>query len=171
MATASRVSIVYPHISKTPGVCGGKACIDGTRIRVMDIVVLHEQGMPPEQMLEHYSSRPLTLSEVHAAIAYYYDHKDEIEASFAEDERFIERLDRQWEEYVARHNGHPPDVPAPEDRHISKPVGWRPGLLVSEKRHHDGMKHNDLIEAFESLAQEDAPFAFGMRHITPRLLP
>lgn len=37
----------YPHIKKTPGVCGGKACIDGTRIRVMDIVVLHEQGLPP----------------------------------------------------------------------------------------------------------------------------
>ena len=28
----------YPHIEKTPGVCGGKACIDGTRIRVPDIV-------------------------------------------------------------------------------------------------------------------------------------
>ena len=27
------------HIAKTPGICGGKACIAGHRIRVMDIVV------------------------------------------------------------------------------------------------------------------------------------
>ena len=30
------------HIAKTPGVCGGRACIAGHRIRVMDIVVWHE---------------------------------------------------------------------------------------------------------------------------------
>jgi len=27
------------------------------------------------------------LAEVHAALLYYYDHKDEIDAAFAEDER------------------------------------------------------------------------------------
>jgi uncharacterized protein (DUF433 family) len=101
MATAL-ATIAYPHISKTPGVCGGKACIDGTRIRVMDIVVLHEQGMSPEQMLNYYSSRPLTLSEVHAAIAYYYDHKDEIAASFAEDERAEAEYEHKKAEYLAR---------------------------------------------------------------------
>jgi uncharacterized protein (DUF433 family) len=124
MATAL-ATIAYPHISKTPGVCGGKACIDGTRIRVMDIVGLDRRGMKPEDMRGMYGV-PLSLAEIYAALTYYYDHKDEIETSFAEDERFFEGLDRQWEEYVARHNGHPPDVPAPEDRHISKPVGWRP---------------------------------------------
>ncbi len=30
------------RITKTPGVCGGKACIAGHRIRVMDIVIWHE---------------------------------------------------------------------------------------------------------------------------------
>ena len=89
MATASLATIDYPHISQKADVCGGKATIDGTRVRVMDIVALHKRGMAPEQMLEYYSSRPLTLSEVHAALTYYYDHPDEIEASFAED--------REWE--------------------------------------------------------------------------
>ena len=101
MATAL-AAIAYPHISKTPGVCGGKACIDGTRIRVMDIVVLHQQNMPPEQMLEYYSSRPLTLSEVHAAIAYYYDHKDEIEASFEEDRQWEADYESRKAEYLSR---------------------------------------------------------------------
>lgn len=35
--------ILQEHITKTPGVCGGKACISGHRIRVLDIVVWHEQ--------------------------------------------------------------------------------------------------------------------------------
>jgi hypothetical protein len=37
-------------------------------------------------MLDIYAT-PLTLAQIHAALAYYYDHKDEIEASFAEDEK------------------------------------------------------------------------------------
>ena len=45
---------VYSHITKIPGVCGGKATLDGRRVRVMDIVVLHQQGETPEQMLEAY---------------------------------------------------------------------------------------------------------------------
>jgi uncharacterized protein (DUF433 family) len=100
MATA--VATAYPHITKTAGVCGGKACIAGTRIRVMDIVVLHEQGMPSEQMLEHYSSRPLTPAEVHSALAYYYDHKDEIEASFAEDPTSEAEHEARKAEYLSR---------------------------------------------------------------------
>lgn len=98
MATAPATA--YPHISKTPGVCGGKACIGGTRIRVMDIVVLHRQGMPPEQMLDHYSSRPLTLAEVHSALAYYYDHKDEIEACFEEDDKSEAEHEARKAEYL-----------------------------------------------------------------------
>lgn len=30
----------YSHVTKDRGVCGGRACIDGTRIRVMDIAGL-----------------------------------------------------------------------------------------------------------------------------------
>jgi len=100
MATAA--ATVYPHIEKTPSVCGGKACIAGTRIRVMDIVVLHRQGMPPEQMLEYYSSRPLTLAEIHSALAYYYDHKDEIEASFEEDRKWEAEHEARKAEYLSR---------------------------------------------------------------------
>ena len=52
----------------------------------MDIAALSERGLPPEPMLEHHSSRPLTLAEVHSALAYYYDHRDEIEADLLSDE-------------------------------------------------------------------------------------
>ena len=84
---ATAATVPYPHISKKPEVCGGKACIDGTRIRVMDIVALHSQGYSVEEMLEHFDSRPLNPAEVHSALAYYHDHKEEIEASFAAEEK------------------------------------------------------------------------------------
>ena len=43
MATTSE-STTYAHITKEPKVCGGNACIDGTRIRVMDVVCLLQEG-------------------------------------------------------------------------------------------------------------------------------
>jgi uncharacterized protein (DUF433 family) len=70
------------HISKTPGVCGGKACIAGHRIRVMDIVVMYERwGFSPDQIADQYPG--ITLGDVHAALAYYFDHPAEIAAEFA----------------------------------------------------------------------------------------
>jgi len=90
---ATVVKAVFSHITKDPKVCGGKACIDGTRIRVMDVVGLHRHGYKPEQMLNVYGT-PLTLAQVHAALAYFYDHQDEIEASFAEDEEVEAELNR-----------------------------------------------------------------------------
>jgi uncharacterized protein (DUF433 family) len=84
-------TVSQEHIAKTPDVCGGKACIAGHRIRVMDIVVMHDhwKKTPEEIVAEVYPS--ITLADVYAALAYYHDHREEIEASFEED--------RKWEEY------------------------------------------------------------------------
>jgi uncharacterized protein (DUF433 family) len=82
MATATKVS--YPHIVKEPGYCGGKAAIDHTRVRVADVVAAHQRGQSPEQILETYEH--LTLSQVHAALAYYYDNRDEIDEIFARED-------------------------------------------------------------------------------------
>lgn len=65
------------RIVKIPGVCGGKACIAGHRIRVLDIVESYEhQGMSPEDIVLQFPT--ITLADVRAAIAYYQDHLDEI---------------------------------------------------------------------------------------------
>ena len=92
---------VYAHITKDPEVCGGKACLDGTRISVADIVCLLDEGYTPDRMLNVLAT-PLTLSQVHAALTYYYDHKEEIEASFAEDEKLVAEHDRKRAEYLSR---------------------------------------------------------------------
>ena len=66
------------RISRSSGVCGGKACIAGHRIRVLDVVVWHEhQGMTPDEIVSHFPT--ITLADVHAALAYYFDHVEEIQ--------------------------------------------------------------------------------------------
>jgi uncharacterized protein (DUF433 family) len=73
--------VLTQHISKTPGVCGGRACIAGHRIRVSDIVVWHElRAHSPDQIVDLFPG--ITLADVYAALAYYFDHRQEIEDEF-----------------------------------------------------------------------------------------
>jgi uncharacterized protein (DUF433 family) len=79
------------HITKTPGVCGGKACIAGHRIRVMGVVGWHEMGgLSPEEIVHAFPG--ITLAEVHAALAYYFDNRAEIEADFRHEEEVAAAL-------------------------------------------------------------------------------
>jgi uncharacterized protein (DUF433 family) len=60
------------RIVRTPGICGGRPRIDGHRITVEDVAIWHERmGMSPDEIVSGYPS--ITLSDVHAALAYYYE--------------------------------------------------------------------------------------------------
>ena len=73
------------HIVSTPDTCGGKPRIAGHRIRVQDVVLWHEKmAMSPEEIVLEYPG--LTLADVHSALAYYHDHKEEIRADLLEEE-------------------------------------------------------------------------------------
>lgn len=61
-----RPATLYSHITKHPQVCGGRATIDGTRVRVLDIWSLKQRGLTSEQMIDEY---PLTPAQVHAALS------------------------------------------------------------------------------------------------------
>jgi uncharacterized protein (DUF433 family) len=79
------------HIECTPGTCGGKPRIAGHRIRVQDIYVCHElKGLSPDEILQAYPT--ITLADVHAAMAYYWDHQEEIQRQMKEDEEFVDSL-------------------------------------------------------------------------------
>jgi uncharacterized protein (DUF433 family) len=78
-------------ITRTPGVCGGKPCIAGHRVRVMDVVVWHERrGLPVDEIVAMFPG--LTPADVDAALAYYFDHRDEIEADFRQEAATAEAL-------------------------------------------------------------------------------
>ena len=79
------------HIVRTAGVCGGKPRIEGHRIKVEHIAVCHERmGMSPDEIVTSHPT--ITLAQVYAALAYYYDHKQEIDADIEEGKRFVEEL-------------------------------------------------------------------------------
>ena len=80
-------------ITKTQGVCGGKACIAGHRVSVLDIVGWHEhQGMTPDEIVSEVPS--ITLADVHAALAYYFDHIDEIREEMRAERELVEESRR-----------------------------------------------------------------------------
>jgi len=76
-----------------PGVFGGKPCIAGHRIRVADVAIWHERmGMSADEIASDYN---LSLAEVHAALAYYFDHRDEIEESIRDGLSFAEEMRKE----------------------------------------------------------------------------
>jgi uncharacterized protein (DUF433 family) len=88
------------HIEITPGVAGGKPRIAGHRIRVQDIVIWHEwMGRSADEIAAEYD---LTLADVYAALAYYYDHQPEIDEAIKEEETLVEALRRQVPSKVAQ---------------------------------------------------------------------
>jgi uncharacterized protein (DUF433 family) len=78
----------YRNIEKDPARCGGQPVVAGTRIRVATVLVCYRQGMSVEEIVQQYAN--LKPADVHDALAYAYDHLDEIEADLAaDDERAV----------------------------------------------------------------------------------
>ena len=77
-------------IESSPQIAGGKPRIAGRRIRVLDIAIWHERmGKSADEICAEYG---LSLAEVHAALAYYFDHRDEIDRSIADGDAFVAAL-------------------------------------------------------------------------------
>lgn len=69
--------ITYPHIVKESGSPARLENHPRTRVAMVVMDYLG-RGLGPEDIVRHYPY--LTLAEVHAAMAYYHDHCDEIDA-------------------------------------------------------------------------------------------
>ena len=82
------------HIEIDPAKCGGKPCIAGTRIRVWDVHVWHNlRGQSPDQIVTDFPQ--LSLAAVYAALAYYHDHREEIQQQKKEAEEFVDEMRRK----------------------------------------------------------------------------
>jgi len=78
-------------IVKTPDTCGGRPRIAGSRISVEYIYNCVEgAGMTPAQVVEELPH--ITKAQVHAALAYYWSHEDEIQKDIAEGEKLVAEL-------------------------------------------------------------------------------
>jgi len=79
-----------PEIVRDEEVLGGDPCIEGTRIGVLDVYELsigggHDPADAADQL-------ELSLAEVYAALAYYYDNPEEMRRIRAERKAAHERL-------------------------------------------------------------------------------
>ena len=81
------------HIEITPSISGGKPRIAGHRITVENIVIWHERmGKSADEIATEYD---LTLAGVYAALAYYFDHRAEIDQAIEESKVFVKALRQQ----------------------------------------------------------------------------
>lgn len=79
-------------ITSNPTIRGGRPVLAGTSLRVLDIAVqkvFHRQT--PDEIAQHFQ---ISLPQVYAALAYYYQHKPEIDADIREQDK----LAREYKE-------------------------------------------------------------------------
>ena len=88
------------HIEITPGVCGGKPRVAGHRITVANIVIWHERlGKSADEIATEYD---LTLSDVYAALAFYFDNREAIDESIAKSRALVSSLRKKNVSRVAK---------------------------------------------------------------------
>ncbi len=73
----------HSHIAIKKGVCGGNPIIKGTRISVANIAGFYLMGFGPEEIQRELPH--LTLAQVYDAIAYFLDHRDDINRRLQKD--------------------------------------------------------------------------------------
>lgn len=79
---ARRIAEDFPGIEKTPGVCGGSACIIRTRIPVWSVIEYMQMGVGKEKLLLNFPT--LRAQDLANAWAYYDANKEEIDQEIRE---------------------------------------------------------------------------------------
>jgi uncharacterized protein (DUF433 family) len=116
------------YIDLTPGVLGGEPHIAGKRMSVSFLVELYvHQHMSVDEIVAAF---PVTSSEVYAALAYYYDHRDEID-------RFLD----EWDKAATEH-----DDPERKTQLLAKAKAK--GITPTESRQTQEMTASEIAKEF-----------------------
>jgi len=79
------------QIVSSPMILDGKPCIENRRISVQQVVEHHiYESWSIEKLSDVLDLRP---AEVHAALAYYYDHREEIDSAIRENDSAFDEDD------------------------------------------------------------------------------
>ena len=99
----------HPDIISNKKIRDGEPVISGTGIRVLDIAVRYEiMGMLPEDII--VALPHLTLSQVHDALSYYYEHKNEIDRKWKEEIKNIEAVKKTHPSILEKKIGRIKDI-------------------------------------------------------------
>jgi uncharacterized protein (DUF433 family) len=94
----AQVDTTYEHIVLDDG---GTPVIEGANTKVVEVVLaVRASGISPEQL--HLELPHLGLGQIYSALAYYWDHKDELDADI--------RRRREYGERMREELGQPPVV-------------------------------------------------------------
>src|SRR5437016_4075174 len=90
LADGTRVEVaprtgMEPFIRKTPGVCGGRACVGNRRIAVWMLAEYRRLGATDEQLMAQFDP-PLAAAELDAAWRYAASNPDEIAADIRDND-------------------------------------------------------------------------------------
>ncbi len=86
----------YPHIITNPDIANGSPVIDGTRTTIRAIAGYYQMGMDVDEILATLPH--LSPAQVHSALAYYFDHQNEIDAELSDNSD-----EDKWSQKVKQH--------------------------------------------------------------------
>lgn len=145
-------------IWRRPGHRGGRATLIGRGLHVKFIVAdyLDEDHFPsPETIAQRYA---VTVPQVYAALAYYYENKSEIDEELAADRRFSELLDTQGEDAAVA------SIPPPVE--LDEPIIESLHLISRDTSRHHGSPCIDGT----AVRVADVVVSWRYREIVPQLI-
>ena len=81
----------YQHVQID---AGGVPIISGTTMKVVELVMAQlAHGWSPEEL--HFQHPYLSLGQIHSALAYYWDHKEELDADIERRGQYVEEARRE----------------------------------------------------------------------------
>jgi uncharacterized protein (DUF433 family) len=88
------------YIEIVEGRLGKKVRVVGTILTIDEIAAMHNNGCTVEWFLENYAD--LTSAKLYAALSYYYNHKDEIDARNQERNHLAEQVGTPLDELIQK---------------------------------------------------------------------
>ncbi len=91
-----KVKTNHPYIEVNEKICGGSPVIKGTRMRVVDIAIEYEYlNHTPDEIINAHPH--LKLEQVHDALSYYYENREELDEKIRMDKEFVQELSKTLE--------------------------------------------------------------------------
>ena len=87
----SKETTSHPYIVRNKDICDGCAIIAGTRTRVIDIAIEYEVlGRSPDEIIRSHPH--MSLYQIHDALSFYYENRDELDQKIKRDQNLVKRL-------------------------------------------------------------------------------
>jgi uncharacterized protein (DUF433 family) len=91
MPSALPITPQYPHVDFD---ANGVPILAGTTMKVVELVMAQRaHGWSPEEI--HFQHPYLSLSQIHSALAYYWDHRSDLDHDIERRSRFAEQARRE----------------------------------------------------------------------------